>query len=59
MSKSNPGASELLDEAKLDYRITQISLVVHNLRKTMEQYHAILGWGARGTCSSTCRRGAP
>jgi methylmalonyl-CoA/ethylmalonyl-CoA epimerase len=34
-----------LDGAKLDYRISQISLVVRDLRATMEQYHAILGWG--------------
>lgn len=34
-----------LDGANLDYRISQISLVVRDLRKTMEQYHAILGWG--------------
>jgi len=38
-------AATMLDGAKLDYRITQISLVVRDLRKTMEQYHALLGWG--------------
>jgi hypothetical protein len=41
--KSDPAS--LLDGATLDYRITQISLVVRDLRKTMEQYHTILGWG--------------
>jgi hypothetical protein len=39
------GATEALDGASLDYRITQISVVVRDLRKTMEQYHKILGWG--------------
>jgi hypothetical protein len=29
----------------LDYEITQISVVVRDLRKTMEMYHQILGWG--------------
>jgi methylmalonyl-CoA/ethylmalonyl-CoA epimerase len=37
--------SSALDGAKLDYRISQISLVVRDLQKTMEQYHAIFGWG--------------
>ena len=39
------GTASIFDGAKLDYRITQISLVVRDLRKTMEQYHTILGWG--------------
>jgi methylmalonyl-CoA/ethylmalonyl-CoA epimerase len=34
-----------LEGSKLDYRITQISLVVRDLHKTMEQYHGLLGWG--------------
>jgi hypothetical protein len=29
----------------LDYRITQISVVVEDLRATMEEYHRVLGWG--------------
>lgn len=48
-------AESILDGAKLDYRITQISLVVRDLRKTMEQYHALLG-GDPGMSSSTFRR---
>lgn len=34
-----------LDGANLDYRISQISVVVRDLRKTMEHYHRILRWG--------------
>ncbi len=34
-----------LDGSKLDYRITQISVVVRDLRATMEEYHRLLGWG--------------
>jgi methylmalonyl-CoA/ethylmalonyl-CoA epimerase len=34
-----------LDGSKLDYQITQISLVVRDLQATMEQYHKLLGWG--------------
>lgn len=37
--------SAALDGAELDYRISQISVVVRDLRKTMETYHQILGWG--------------
>lgn len=39
------GKIEALDGSKLDYRITQISVVVRDLQKTMEMYHNILGWG--------------
>jgi Glyoxalase/Bleomycin resistance protein/Dioxygenase superfamily len=45
MTAADAAGKEVLDGAKLDYRITQISLVVRDLRKTMEQYHTILGWG--------------
>jgi len=45
MADVKSDASSVLDGANLDYRITQISLVVRDLRKTMEQYHALLGWG--------------
>jgi methylmalonyl-CoA/ethylmalonyl-CoA epimerase len=45
MTDVNLDAAAALDGAKLDYRISQISLVVRDLRKTMEQYHKILGWG--------------
>lgn len=41
----DPAATGKLNGANLDYRITQISVVVRDLRKTMEQYHTILGWG--------------
>ena len=51
----DPAATGKLNGANLDYRITQISVVVRDLRKTMEQYHTILGW-ARGTSSSTSHR---
>ena len=34
-----------LDGSRLDYRITQISVVVRDLRATMEEYHRLLGWG--------------
>ena len=40
-----PDSTTLLDGAKLDYRISQISVVVRDLHKTMEQYHKLLGWG--------------
>lgn len=42
---NHEGAAEVLDGADLDYRITQISVVVRDLRKTMEMYHRILKWG--------------
>ena len=29
----------------LHYEITQVSVVVRDLRKTMEMYHKLLGWG--------------
>ncbi len=45
MSDVKADSTSLLDGAKLDYRITQISLVVRDLRKTMEMYHTIFGWG--------------
>lgn len=45
MTNAPSAATAVLDGSKIDYRITQISLVVRDLRKTMEQYHRILGWG--------------
>lgn len=45
MKAPDSSTSSPLDGANLDYRITQISLVVRNLQKTMEQYHRLLGWG--------------
>ena len=45
MTSADMAGKELFDGAKLNYRITQISLVVRDLRKTMEEYHKILGWG--------------
>lgn len=38
-------AGGALDGANLDYRISQISVVVRDLRATMEMYHKVLGWG--------------
>lgn len=38
-------STNALDGANLDYRISQISVVVRDLRATMEQYHSILCWG--------------
>lgn len=45
-----------LDGAALDYRITQISLVVRDLRRTMEQYHRLLRWGPWNVFEHTPRR---
>lgn len=45
MSPDSSPAVSALDGADLDYRITQISLVVRDLRKTMETYHQLLRWG--------------
>jgi methylmalonyl-CoA/ethylmalonyl-CoA epimerase len=38
---SKPG----IDAAKLSYEITQISVVVRDLERTLKAYHAALGWG--------------
>lgn len=45
MANEDSNALEGLDGSGLNYEITQISLVVRDLHRTMTQYHQILGWG--------------